>query len=320
MDKAPAEPRPAELREYSRHGVIRVAELERLGISSYTSYRRCGPGGPWQWVLPGIVSLDRVPLTHRQRLEAALLHGRGGALVTGAAACRLYGLREPPIGDQVHLLIPAGRQIRSAGHVHIERTRHFPPAQTREGLPVAPLERAVLDCVRRIRLLNPVRALLIEAVQRGGCRPSDLRAELDTGSQRGTAVPRRVLNEIGLGVRSVAEARTERLWRAAGLPAPMRNVEVYDSAGEFIAVPDLWWDEVALAWEIDSVEFHFKAKDYARTVRRNTRYSRAGIAVVQTLPAQLRDHPDAVVSDLSAAFRAAAARNRPNVTCQPRAA
>lgn len=320
MDKGTPEPRPAQLRQHSRHGIIRVAQLERLGIASYTAYRRCGPDGPWQWVLPGIVSIDRAPLTHRQLLEAALLHGGEDALVTGAAACRLYGLREAPTGDQVHLLLPAARQVRSAGHALIERTRRYPTAHMWEGLPIAPLDRAVLDCVRRIRVLNPVRALLIEAVQHGGCRPNALRAELDSGSQRGTAVPRRALGEIDLGICSVAEAHTERLWRAAGLPAPMRNVDVYDNAGEFIAVPDLWWDDVALAWEIDSFAFHFKARDYARTVRRNTRYARAGVAVVQTLPTQLHDHPDAVVRDLSAAFLAAAARPRPNVTCRQRAA
>jgi len=89
---------------------------------------------------------------------------------------------------------------------------------------------------------------------------------------------------------------------------------VHGADGQFIAVPDAWCDEVALAWEIDSFEWHSDAKGYARTVARNTRYTAAGIVVVQTLPSRLRDDPAGVISDLRAAYTTAAARPRPPVT------
>jgi hypothetical protein len=308
------------LLEHSRGGIIRVAQLERLGVPTYTTYRRCAPDGPWQWILPGIVALDRAPITERRRLDSALLHAGSDSMVTGAAACRVYGLRNAPEDDKIHVLVPAGRQVRSFGHALIERTRWYPNAQERHGIPIAPLTRAVLDCARRLRSFDPVRKLLIEAVQRGGCQPGALRLELENGSQRGTALPRRVLGEIANGVWSVAEAHTEKIWRRAGLSSPMRNGDLFDVDGQFIARPDLWWDGIGLAWEIDSFAFHFSARDYAKTVTRNTRYARAGIVVVQTLPTQLRDDPEGVANDLAAAARVAAGRGRPRVIFRPRAA
>ncbi|MFI9386845.1 hypothetical protein [Kutzneria sp. NPDC052558] len=298
----------------SHDEVIKVSELCRLGVPEGTSYRRCQPGGPWRWLLPGIVMLSNGRPTMSQRVAAALLHGGPQAMVTGTEAARRHGLRQVPDGDAVHLLLPHQSRVRSAGFVHVERTIHLPVKVLREGIPLAPVDRAVLDAVRRWRVADPVRALLTEAVQRGRCSPSDLLAELDSGSQRGTALPRRVLMEVCDGARSVAEAHALRLWRRAKLPKATWNHPVHGPDGRFIAVPDAWCDDVALAWEIDSFEWHSDAKGYARTVARNTRYAGAGIVVVQTLPSRLRDDPVGVVSDLRTAYEAAKARPRPAVS------
>jgi len=298
----------------SHNDVIRVSELIKLGVPECTSYRRCQPGGPWRWLLPGIVMLSNGQPTTRQRVVAALLHGGPQAIVTGTEAARRYGLRQVPDDDLVHLLVPNQSRVRSAGFALVERTIHLPRKVLREGIPLAPIDRAVLDAVRRWRVADPVRALLTEAVQRGRCRPRDLLVELDTGSRRGTALPRQVLMEVCDGARSVAEAHALRLWRQTGLPEAVWNRAVHAANGQFIAVPDAWCDDVALAWEIDSFEWHSDAKGYARTVARNTRYAGAGIVVVQTLPSRLRDDPTGVVSDLRAAYEAARARPRPPVS------
>jgi len=77
---------------------------------------------------------------------------------------------------------------------------------------------------------------------------------------------------------------------------------------------DLWDDEVAMAWEVDSWEFHQKGKHYAKTIERNNRYAASGIVVVQTLPSKLRSNPKAVISDLRAARKWAMSRPRPEIT------
>jgi hypothetical protein len=301
------------LQQQSRAGVIRALRLEQLGVPQSTTYRRCLPGGPWTHLLPGIVLLGRANPTARQRVEAALLHAASVGVVTGfEAACR-YGLVDVPTGDTVHMLIPATHHIRSAGFALIERTVHMPEARNVGGVPLASPPRAVLDGVRRVRDLNVVRALLINAKQSGLCTQAQLTAELEAGSQRGTALPRAVLRELDENVWSVPEADALTLWRRSGLPSAMRNVKIFDTEGRYIATPDVWCDEVALAMEIDSFNFHFKRSDYARTVERNSRYAAAGIVLFQVLPVKIRDDPRAVIRDLQAAYEAAKKRPRPNI-------
>jgi hypothetical protein len=303
-----------ELWKHSRFGVIRASALETLGISQVTTYRQCQPGGRWRHLLPGVVMLARSLPTARQRIEAALTFAKHDAVVTGFQAARLYGLRRGPDPQFVHVLIPHESRVLSSGFAVLERTRFFPKAKYRDGIPLAPPTRAVLDGVRRIRDLDPVRALMIEAVQTGLTDVESLYGELNTGTKRGTALPRRVLEEIDLGAWSVAEADALEIWHEAGLPTPHRNVVIVDSDGNYVGTPDTWCDEVGLAWEIDSNEFHYSKDAYARTLERNSRYAAVGISVVQTLPSRLRKRPHEVIAELRAAYAAASTRARPPVT------
>ena len=125
-------------------------------------------------------------------------------------------------------------------------------------------------------------------------------------------MPRKVLEDIVGGARSVAEVDAMRVWKRTRLPQPVWNVVLQNGRGEHIAVPDAWFD-VGLAWEIDSYEFHFQRGDYARTIDRNARYAAAGVLVLQTLPNRLRSNPKSVVDELVAAHRAAESRPRPTV-------
>ncbi len=288
-----------------------MATLAELGVPPRTAYRRCVPGGPWQRPLPGIVLLTNMTPTRRQLVEAALLYGGEGALVTGLEACSRHGLKNLPDTFGVHLLVPPARKLHSSDYVVVERTGRLPEPVVRDEVPLAPLARSVLDACRKLRSHDPVRSLIADAVQRGRVPPETLVHELETGSQRGTAVPREVLKDIMSGARSVAEIDAMRVWERTGLPRPRWNVPLSDSDGNHIGTPDAWFPEANLAWEIDSYEFHFQRADYARTVSRNTRYAAAGIVVVQTLPARLRSDPAGVATELKAAYEAARSRAMP---------
>jgi hypothetical protein len=296
----------------SRHGAITVATLAELGVPPRTAYRRCVPGGPWQRPLPGVVLLGNAPATRRQLVEAALLYAGPDSVVTGLESCRWHGLRNTSSDQQVHLLVPHEQKARCSDYVIVERTTRMPDPVVQDRVPLAPLVRSVLDACRRFRSHDPARALISEAVQRRRLDPHQLVDELESGSQRGTAVPREVLKDIVGGARSVAEIDAMRVWERTGLPKPVWNASLRSLRGEHIAIPDAWF-EVGLAWEIDSYEFHFQRTDYANTIDRNARYAAAGVTVLQTLPTRLREAPELVAAELVAAHRAAESRPRPPV-------
>ncbi len=239
--------------------------------------------------------------------------------MTGLESCRRQGLkRDVRPGEPVHVLLPVHLKTTSSGYVLVERTKRMPAPVRSEGLSLAPVARAVLDACRRMRERPPIRALLAEAVQQLGAEPAELAAELESGSKRGTALPRAALREIADGARSAVEAEAMAVWRHVGLPEPVWNFPLHDERGRYVATPDAWWDDVALAWEIDSYEFHFGQPGYASTLARNNRYAAAGVALVQTVPSRLRSEPRAVARELMLAYQAAAARPRPPVVLAER--
>lgn len=311
--------KPGLLLANSQDGVIRVQTLEALRVPAYTTYRRCLPDGPWRRVLPGVVSLSTGPVSRAQQVSAALLYGGEGALLTGAEACRRHGIRESIDDVSVHVLIPAARKRLSSGFVVVERTERMPGPVIRGGVPLAPLPRALLDASRRLSTFDPCRALLAEALQRGLATHAELDSELSQGSNRGSAIPRKVVAELADGAHSVAEIDGQTIWARAGLPPARWNGRLFTRDGSYIATPDAWCVEVALAWEIDSATHHGDPAGFARTLARNARYAAAGVLVLQTLPARLRTEPATVIKELRAAYAAAAARQRPDVEFRPRA-
>ncbi|MBW0102517.1 hypothetical protein [Pseudonocardia sp. KRD291] len=297
--------------------VVTVAMLEKLGLHRRTVSRRCRPGGPWSSLAPGIVKLGNGPPTRDDRRYAALLHAGPGAVLTGLDALALHGLRNAPAPfGPVHVLVPHGCRRAGAGVALVERTHRLPDPEPGRW-PLAPIPRAVLDFARRSRDRNAVRAVVAEVVQRGWCTVPELVEELERGSSRGTAVARGVLREISDGVRSVAEAEARALVLRSGLVAPLWNPRLDDSAGRFVAYPDAWFDEVGLAWEIDSVEYHLSPADYARTVRRRSAMMANGVLVVQTLPSDLHSRPREVMAELIRCHGQAARLPRPSVTAIP---
>jgi hypothetical protein len=263
--------------------------------------------------LPGIILLNNAEPTDEHRVQAAVLHGGSGAMVTGIWALRRYGLEHLPTFRKVQLLVPAERKVTSTGFVLVERTTRLPRPFTRQDIPVAPVPRAVLDAARRLSDYDTTLAMMAEAVQRRRCTAQALADELAQGSKRGAALPRRALVPLLGGAHSVGEAAAWSLWKRSRLPEFQWNVKIFDAEGRYIATPDGWCDDVALAWEIDSPGCHSGYHDFAETIARNTRYATTGIIVLPTLPARLRTEPDQVLAELRAAYEKARNRPRPDV-------
>lgn len=124
--------------------------------------------------------------------------------------------------------------------------------------------------------------------------------------------------EVGEGVRSAAELDAKKLLIRAGLPPAVWNVEVFDARGRLLGVADCWFDDVALAWEIDSTEWHLSPADHDRTVRRAAAFGAAGAIVFPSKPGDVRRAGAAVIAQLRAAHAHAATRPRPALTIRQR--
>ena len=288
-------------------GLVTAAQLAEIGVPTSTVSRRCA-GGMWTRVLPGVHLVDGGRPTRLQRLLAALLYAGPDSMLTGTSGLRLYGcraLRLQEIGDDeserpepVHVLVPHDRRRLSTGYVRIERTHRLPTPERRQSLAVAPLVRAVADAARRFPRESDAMAVVAEVVQRGWVDVDDLRAELNEGPTRGSRYLRSAVAWVGRGAQSVPEADLARLLDAAGVPGVVLNATLVSDTGAFVAVADAWLDDVGLAIEVDSVEFHSTGEDFRRTVRRNARYAAAGVPVMTVLPSDVRDRPHSVVHEV----------------------
>lgn len=302
------------LAEWFDDGVATRRELLRLGLTGNTMARKCRPGGGWTRLFLGVYLLTGGAPSRRQLVKGALLRAGPLTYITGLEATRMHGVRRVPDDTRIHVLVPHGRGLSSQGSLLVERSNRPWTGTVIGGFPVVSLSRALIDAARRESRFDVVRAMIADAVQRQLCSPQAIAAELRDVHLGGTSLPRRVLNEISDGVRSAAEGWSHTLIRRSSLPTPRRNVLIRSSGGRQLAIVDGWWDEVGLAWQIDSKEFHLSPDDYAHTMAQHSALLAHGVMTVHTVPSRLKTDPKAVIEELAGAYRSAALRPRPNVT------
>ena len=302
-------------------GIVTFAQLVELGMSKSSIGRWTRTGGPWQRLLPGVYLVHRGTPTSEERLHAAQQYGGDGQF-TGHSALHLHGIRalpQPLDRTPLHLLLPTTRHTQSAAFVTIERTQRIPDPDVIRGFRVAPLPRAIFDAGRRTPSRQATRAFALEAIQRQLTTVEELRNEIQCGQRQWTAVLREVLDEASVGVRSVPEAQLRRLLLRSGIREPLWNPRLESVTGEFIAEPDAYFKELALALEVDSRKHHFEdAHAYENTWRRHERYTRYGIAALRLMPIDIRDRPESVVSSVRATMTAQRGCRLPDLRIVPK--
>jgi hypothetical protein len=302
----------------SQRGVLCRAQVLSLGVTAHGLAWRIRQGGSWQRLLPGVYLTVTGEPTQAQREVAALLYAGQPSIITGPAALLRHKIRCPLIAA-VDVLVPAWRERASRDFVVMHRTRRMPQSWTvDQALRYALPARAVADTVSTLSGgLAEARTVVASAVQQRRCSIAQLTAELRERHSAGNTLLRLVLAEVADGTSSAAEGDLRDLIASSGLPVPFYNPALFLD-GTFLARPDAWWPQAAVAVEVDSREFHLLPEDWEQTMRRHRRMSAAGLSVLHVSPRQLRTESRQVLADIAAALRAG--RPAPRVTMRPSAA
>lgn len=296
----------------AQHGVITRTQALEAGISVDTLDWRTRRDGPWQRLLPGTYAAFTGPVNDMHRWQAALLYAGDGALLTGTPALLLHDLARPTPAA-VPVLLPHGRRRRSLPGVIALRTRRMPVAQRRNGFTVAAPTRALADACRLSRDLGQVRALVTESLRTPKVRVPDLYEELAHGPRKGSALLRAALDEYSDGVRSAAEGVARQRLLAMPISRPLFNVDLVLPDGTFLACPDAYWPDAALAFEVDSREHHGDQAGWERTQRRHARMSAHGLTVLHASPHRIQTDWPLREEEITAAWHIGRSRPTPAI-------
>lgn len=290
----------------AQNGLVARKQALSAGMSPPAVRHALGPTGAWQKVVPGVYATFTGPLADEHRLRAAMLRAGTDATLTGAQACRRYGMTYVPRGAVIEILVPHRTNRTANPLAKVTRVSVMPRTRTVRGVRVAAPERAALDAARRAGTLQDVRAVLCEVVQRRLATADRLAAEIDRVDRRGMAKARRAVDDLLAGCRSAPECELRDLVRtSAVLPEPVWNQPL---PGADDVIPDGYIDEARLVLEVDSMEHHQIGDKPEFTERRRARLASLGWRVYPVSPRRLRDEPAVVLAEIEAAASASGDR------------
>jgi hypothetical protein len=298
----------SELRNLARtqDGILTRRQALESGLSRAAIRHALGKNGSWQKIIPGVYATFSGPLKERHRVRAALLYAGDQAVVTGAYACRAYGLQYVPTKARstIEILVPANIRRAPIEIADIRRVKSLPPARTLRGIRCASPERAALDACRDVKSRRDVRAVLCEVVQRQLTNSARLAEEFGNVDRRGMAHVRQSIDDVVAGCRSAPECELRDLIRTSTvLDEPVWNQPLPDDES---LVPDGYYRAVRLALEVDSAEHHRFGDGPELTEQRRARYASLGWRVLPISPRRIRQEPKAVLAEIEAAFLAEA--------------
>lgn len=247
------------------------------------------------------------------RARCALLTAPTGSVVTGADAVEVYGLPTPfgaraALSGDVRIAVPAGARAPERRGVVVRGHPLHPGAAlwVAEGVGLPSPEDlwaercgdldeessvALGDAV--LRRLRDDRAAMVAAVER---LPLD---------QRVTA--RRVLRQVRYEVCSPVETRARLLLVAAGVPEASHCGKGLPREGEARVWPDLQWEGVKVALEIDGPH-HAVERQHESDIRRDRRTKDHGWTQVVVSSTEVMREPRMVVGLVSEELRKAGLR------------
>lgn len=296
MERTPADVVIAALAE-RQHGCFARDQAVALGATDRVIQRRLESG---RWVAVGkhVVRMAGAPTTWRQRLLASVLDGGTGSVATGRPAAALWALPGYPQSG-VEVLRPRGGNHRaSLGTARETRSLPAPHVTTRDGIPVLTTARLAVELAGREHPKR-VERTVESAIAAGLLTPQQLASvvsELASRGRRGSTFLRELVEQLSPGYvppASELEARFRDLLRTAGLPEPVRQLDVGGEA--WIGRVDVAYPEHRLVIELDSRRWHDSRGAIESDAVRSNQLVRAGWTVLHVTWRQLHDDPTGVV-------------------------
>lgn len=240
-----------------------------------------------------------------------------GTVVSGITAAQLHGLWLPP-----ELNGPVETIVHREIEVPARRSRsRRPEVRTRrqlltddeivvvEGMLVTSEARTWLDLALRLAMADLV--ALGDSALRGAARIEEMADLVARAVHRpGVINARHALPLLDARSRSRPESHVRYILHAAGLPAPAVNQPIYSATGEWLAEPDLSYEDVRLAIEYNGAD-HAGVERMRRDVTRELDVAERGDwRTVAFGPAQVFRRPDQVSNRVRALRYELAARTR----------
>lgn len=282
----------------AQHGGFTREQACAAGASDSVIKRRIASG---HWVRGGrhVLRIAGSPRTWRQRVMLAVLDAGEGAAATDGTAAGLWGLPGSGRGAP-EVLVPRGRHHRP-GAGCIRETRILEPHHVcvRDGIPVVSPARLVVELAGREHL-GRVERVLDAALASDLLVPTELAlvvAELAHRGRRGAAGLRSLVEARLPGYAPPAselEARFRDLVRAAGLPEPVRQLDVGGRA--WVGRVDVCYPSARLVVELDSRRWHDGHLAREDDRRRDNELVVAGWRVIRITWRHLVDDPSGVVA------------------------
>lgn len=239
-----------------QHGLVTLAQLERLGMDRRTAAARVRAGRLHR-IHRGVFAVGHPCISREATFLAAVLACGPGAVLSHGSSATLWGFWRERGGD-MHVIAPHRRGRNPSGIV-AHRDGWLPPSDrtTYRGVSCTTVARTLLDLAA---VLPPryLRKALGEAEVMRLVDHQRLRDQIRLGrGRRGVARLRLLLDEIHPQTRrsrSELERMFLHLCLQAGLPQPEVNATLEVGSRRF--KPDFLWRHERLILEADSRRFH----------------------------------------------------------------
>jgi hypothetical protein len=259
----------------------------------------------WQRPGRGVIVAHSGPLTRHQRLWAAVLGAGHHAVLAGATAATLEGLRghDRPAID---VLIPAGRRVKPMAGVRVRRTAVLPDHHVRwvGSPPRTTVARSVVDAAAWARTDDDARAIVAAAFQQHRVLPGELETVLTVMPRsRRRALVIETATLAAAGAHALTEVNLVTLCRRFGLPRPDQQVHRTDASGRDRYL-DAYWAAYHLQVEVDG-SWHLEVRTWWADMQRQNDLWITGDRLLRFPGWALIHEPAKVAAQIHAALVAA---------------